>query len=35
MPWSELSTNASVKFWIPDAAEMAARLAAAGMAMSM
>src|SRR4030081_1333217 len=32
MPRSELRTNASVKFCIPDAAEMAARLSATGMA---
>lgn len=35
MPWSELSTKASVKFLMPDAAEMAARSAATGIAMSI
>src|SRR5260370_15814704 len=35
MPLGEASTKASVKLWMPEAAEMAARFASCGIAMSI
>ena len=35
MPWSELSTEASVRSWTPEAWAMATKSASAGFAMSM
>src|SRR5260370_30822056 len=35
MPLGEASTKASVKLWMPEAAEMAARFASCGIAMSV